>query len=240
MIKEVDYDAFLEYLASTNEKEKAVEQLRRMLERQVTQFGNVLDLGCGTGIMFKPLGDYFGRIVAIDHENRLGALAEKEMQVEFVPVDFFDFETDEKFDCVLACYSLWEVPFAAWKHFFEKVKSILTPGGCLIVIDSYHLGEFDNPWFNFNVKSVREPASLDWCAYLAAMGRPSVSERYFAQVFADSPERMYEILRFGFGTAKGKRFYRKNKDKILVDLKSKIVGDRVVVNAGQIITLIWL
>jgi len=102
---------------------------------KVSPGGKILDIGCGTGI---PLTKYLCErnffVTGIDLSERMIAIAQSSMikGAEFVCSDFFDFESAEKFDGVLAWDSLWHFHKNKQESIYPVISDVLRPGGYLL------------------------------------------------------------------------------------------------------------
>lgn len=54
--------------------------------------------------------------------------------------DFLDFETDKKFDLVSALHVIEHIPFKYWDLVFDKLKSLVSVGGHLVIATPYKEG----------------------------------------------------------------------------------------------------
>lgn len=101
--------------------------------------GSVLEIGCGEGTITKFLLGVCRRVVSIEPDARAFEVA-KSLGAETHNVRFEDFETQEKFDYVIATGVLEHIEDD--KAFVNKVKRFLKPLGKFIVTvpnsDSLH------------------------------------------------------------------------------------------------------
>ncbi len=123
----------------------AVRQVMRVLSHPL-QFGDVLDLGCGTGLAgaaFRPLA---GRLVGVDLSPAMIAKAnEKCLYDETHVAKIEDFLNDataaelERYDLVVAADVFVYVGDLA--PIFAGIRKILAPGGILALTVETHAGE---------------------------------------------------------------------------------------------------
>lgn len=94
--------------------------------------GTILDIGCGTGLpIAKYLSDRNFSISGIDQSAKMIETA-KSVGIKntvFHICDFFDFESDEKFNGIIAWDSLFHFPKERQEEIYGKVYNLLVPGG---------------------------------------------------------------------------------------------------------------
>jgi 2-polyprenyl-3-methyl-5-hydroxy-6-metoxy-1,4-benzoquinol methylase len=96
---------------------------------------NVLDVGCGSGRLSKTLLDKGYRVVAMDNDWKAVEITKNKGITAFVS-DFNDWETDDKFDCVILGDVLEHIEDD--ESAIRKVHSMLKPNGCIVVnVPSY-------------------------------------------------------------------------------------------------------
>ncbi|MTH16756.1 class I SAM-dependent methyltransferase [Flavobacterium sp. LC2016-01] len=94
--------------------------------------GNILDIGCGTG---NPIAKYFSEnyhsVIGIDFSEKMIEIAKSQeiKNAQFIVSDFFDFETDKKFDGIIAWDSLFHFPKKRQEEIYSKVYNLLLPNG---------------------------------------------------------------------------------------------------------------
>lgn len=109
------------------------------MNRCIVEFANllpehakILDIGCGSG---SPIDEYLARagfeVLGMDiAENMIQKANRLQLQnVRFLVCDFLEFQTDEKFDAVIAFDSLWHVEESEQPQIYPKVASLLKPNG---------------------------------------------------------------------------------------------------------------
>lgn len=92
----------------------------------------ILDIGCGTGMpITKYLSDRNFSITGIDQSAKMIEMAKSAgiKNAVFSTCDFFDFESDEKFNGIIAWDSLFHFPKECQKEIYSKVYHLLSPGG---------------------------------------------------------------------------------------------------------------
>lgn len=119
--------------------EKGNEQLIPFLKPGM----RVLDVGCGSGTITRGMAARVGangHVVGIDPSGELIRQAQNNFATEknltFKAVSLFDFNTDQRFDVVVAARTLqWlSNPLDALK----KMKSFTKPGGVVFILDYNH------------------------------------------------------------------------------------------------------
>jgi cyclopropane fatty-acyl-phospholipid synthase-like methyltransferase len=96
---------------------------------------SVLDLGCGTG---KPVARYLVekgfRVVGVDESAAMLEIARRVVpEAELVRADMRELELSERFAAAVAWDSLFHVERARHKSIFDKLASLLRPGGLLLL-----------------------------------------------------------------------------------------------------------
>ncbi|TDP02958.1 class I SAM-dependent DNA methyltransferase [Flavobacterium sp. 245] len=92
--------------------------------------GDILDIGCGSG---NPIAKYFSEnnysIIGIDFSEKMIEIAKSQeiKNSQFIVSDFFDFETDKKFDGIVAWDSLFHFPKERQKELYSKIYDLLLP-----------------------------------------------------------------------------------------------------------------
>ncbi len=94
--------------------------------------GNILDIGCGTGLpIAKYLSDRNFSIIGIDTSDKMLEIAKYNRieNAQFLLCDFFNFDSNERFDGIIAWDSLFHLPKQRQKDIYEKVYNLLNPSG---------------------------------------------------------------------------------------------------------------
>jgi len=109
--------------------------------------GRALDLGCGTGRHAVLLAERFDHVDAIDLSGPMIELAKRRRarpNISYRQADLHDVHADGRYDLVLSALTLHHVPdlHAA----LRQVKSLLAPGGRMIVVDVYQSDPALAPW----------------------------------------------------------------------------------------------
>jgi len=94
--------------------------------------GKILDIGCGTG---KPIAEYLSdqqfSITGIDVSDKMieCAKANDIKNAHFLVCDFFDFESDDLFDGIIAWDSLFHFPKNRQIEIYSRIYKLLNPDG---------------------------------------------------------------------------------------------------------------
>ena len=131
------FDSVAENWDKTNDADPAV--LEKIADiAAVAEKKTVLDVGCGTGVMFPVyLGRDPARITAVDISENMLFIAEKKYRnekISFVCSDIAAFPGSEKFDCVVAHNAFPH--FLRQKEALERLKDLTAPGGTLTIAHS--------------------------------------------------------------------------------------------------------
>jgi 2-polyprenyl-3-methyl-5-hydroxy-6-metoxy-1,4-benzoquinol methylase len=96
--------------------------------------GLILDIGCGVGIAMNVLARKGFQVVGMEISPKMAEFAKRRNPGARVMVgDFMETEFDETFDVILAFAFIHLFPKAEVPAVFDKMKSVLHPGGvCLI------------------------------------------------------------------------------------------------------------
>lgn len=122
--------------------------------------GNILDIGCGTGL---PIDKYFSErnfsIIGIDASDKMLEIAKSNeiKNTQFFLSDFFNFDSNERFDGIIAWDSLFHFPKQRQKDIYSKVYSLLNPGGFFLFThgkeENEHIDEMFGEQFYYSCLS---------------------------------------------------------------------------------------
>lgn len=107
-----------------------------------------LDVGCGVGgrIINELLSSNF-EVKGIDVSSSMLDLAKKShAEVSFENVDICTWESDEKFDLIVAWDSLFHLPLSEHKNVIKKLSNLLEEDGILIYTFGDDIGEHISSW----------------------------------------------------------------------------------------------
>lgn len=215
------------FITHTDEKEQVKKNLLKFFPKG--DYKRLLEVGCGTGILIETLLPYFDNVTSIDIERRILDEIADLPKINFIQKDFLKFETEDRFDCLLLAYVLWEIHPLDWPQAFRQIKKLLADNGFVIVIDVAQPTKYDNWFFDFNTGIVKPDFVKDFPQYLTVNGWQFEKNDFMSKIQADTVEEMYEILKFFFQGEKRENFYAENKERIFIDLKNKIVDDKVTI-----------
>jgi len=102
---------------------------------QINKGDSVLDFGCGNGRLYPELRKDV-KYLGIDFSSGLIEEAKKKFpDAEFQVSDILEFNSDKKFNVVISISVLNHFPKEMQDKFVEKAKSLLLPGGKLLLIN---------------------------------------------------------------------------------------------------------
>jgi 2-polyprenyl-3-methyl-5-hydroxy-6-metoxy-1,4-benzoquinol methylase len=110
--------------------------------------GKALDVGCGAGGRFiRILKNKGFSITGIDVSEEMITLAKKNHpEIDFIHMDISTWETEEKFDLIIAWDSIFHLPFEMQKPVVTKICRMLAKGGILIYTFGNAYGEHTDIW----------------------------------------------------------------------------------------------
>jgi 2-polyprenyl-3-methyl-5-hydroxy-6-metoxy-1,4-benzoquinol methylase len=132
-----------------NHSNYGVSQVTRALQF-VTQSGDALDVGCGAGGRFiRILQDRNFSVTGIDTSANMISLArEKHPEHKFLHEDICTWESDQRFNFILAWDSLFHLPRNMQKPTLIKLCRLLAHNGVLIYSFGNANGEHTDQWRN--------------------------------------------------------------------------------------------
>ena len=96
--------------------------------------GSVLDVGCGVGIAMSVLAKKGFAVSGIEISPKMAEFARKRNpKADVITGDLLETEFDDKFDAVLAFAFIHLFPKVEVPKIFEKIASILKPGGVALL-----------------------------------------------------------------------------------------------------------
>lgn len=167
--------------------------------------GDVLDIGCGEGVMTRRLAGAGARVTGIeveapDVERAARASAEAGADLSFAVGRAEDLPfADGAFDAVVMLKSLHHVPPPLMGRALEEVARVLRPGGLLYVSEPVFAGPFNDIMRIFHDEQTERAAALVAMHEAAADGTLDlVDERIFLSPvrfadFADFDRRMLNL-----------------------------------------------
>ena len=112
--------------------------------------GKALDVGCGTGGRFVRVLQSRGfSITGLDVSEEMIKLAScNHPEHRFLYIDICTWETEDKFDFIVAWDSIFHLPYAMQKPVISKLCKLLAKGGVLIYTFGNSQGEHTDQWHN--------------------------------------------------------------------------------------------
>ena len=114
----------------------------------VTNTTEIVDFGCGPGLYTTRLAECGANVTGIDFsENSINyakqMAAEKGLNIQYVPVNYFDFESEHRFDLIIMIMCDYcALSPEQRKALLKKFRSILKPEGS-VLLDVYSLNSFN-------------------------------------------------------------------------------------------------
>jgi SAM-dependent methyltransferase len=97
--------------------------------------GSMIDVGAGLGKLTEKLETEFDEITVLDINSEVRDELTKHEKYEVIISDFFDFQTDKKYDFVLCSHVMYHFNKTEMKSFIDKLQSLVKPGGyCFIAL----------------------------------------------------------------------------------------------------------
>jgi len=127
--------------------------IERSVEWIISHFGvnnitEIADFGCGPGLYTTRLSECGAKVTGIDFsKNSINyakqKAAEKGLDIHYVPVNYFDFHTEDRFDLIIMIMCDFCVLSPEQrKALLKKYRSILKPEGS-VLLDVYALNSFN-------------------------------------------------------------------------------------------------
>lgn len=139
----MDYSAInkITYDDLAKEYEERVNSLTAVTKRGINYFakyvnpnGSVLDIGCAVGLAISVLKEKGFKVSGIEISPKMVKFAKKRNPgTDIITGDFLETEYNKKFDAVLAYAFIHLFPKAKIPEIFNKIKSVLSPGGVVLI-----------------------------------------------------------------------------------------------------------
>lgn len=157
-----NYDKIAEWWinAQMERPEYGMQYIRKAI-RYTQNKSKALDLGCGgTGRTISEILNHNFDVTGVDVSSEMIRLAKhKHPNVNFLNVDFISWNTEEKFDLIIAWDSIFHAPRELQASATEKMCNMLNPGGVLLfTAGSYEgdaSGEMENILFEYGTIGYR-------------------------------------------------------------------------------------
>ena len=153
-----------------HESEYGIQQVKRAL-RFCTTGGNALDVGCGAGgRIVRLMQQHELAVTGIDVSAEMIKLAiEHHPDENFFVDDICSFESEERFDFIVAWDSIFHLPLDRQEPVITKLCGLLKPGGVVVYTLGDAEGEHQDSWHGetFHYSSIGISGNL---ALLASLG----------------------------------------------------------------------
>lgn len=129
------------------DSEYGIRQLELALQF-VKHKNSALDIGCGSGgrMIDRLIHDGF-EVTGIDASSKMIELAQKKHpESKFLNENIITWETEKKFDFILAWDSLFHLPFIEQKNVLAKIYSMLNADGIFFYTLGDAVGEHYSDW----------------------------------------------------------------------------------------------
>lgn len=133
------------------------QKLHEFTHKELPHPKNILDFGCGDGLMTKEIHSFFPKseVYGVDPSPEILKLAQNNCpKVTFKTSDkklnLFD---NKKFDLIFSAMVFHHIPFDEHEHYLKEITSILSPGGLFVIFEL-------NP-FNPMAQYIINTASID-------------------------------------------------------------------------------
>ena len=101
----------------------------------------VLELACGTGLFTRHLAPRAELVTAVDAAPEVIAINRQRVaapNVRYIVADLFEWQPEERYDCVFMSFWLSHVPAPRFAPFWTMVRRALAQDGFAYVVDSAH------------------------------------------------------------------------------------------------------
>ncbi|MBU1975400.1 MAG: nodulation S family protein [Nanoarchaeota archaeon] len=126
---------------SSNEGDVLFERFMRHVRVTQDGSGSLLDIGAADGTLTQRLMPYFAKIVAIDR-TRDNAYALSALGIKTHLGLWEQFETDEKFDMVIASHVLYYFGESQYIAECQRIRDSIAPNGVAFVAVNSHDGQY--------------------------------------------------------------------------------------------------
>lgn len=208
-------------VSRTNEKMILPDAIQSLLP---SPHASCLEIGLGTSPFFaSKLGSLFSRYVIVEKEIDLDVVPEG---IEFVKIDWESFETDERFDVIIASHVLYY--FRDKKAAVEKMLEHLTENGRVLFVVNGKDGDY-GPLKNAFSNLSGYPYVFTYDELTAILeGVPYEEVSVPSTVAFSSPEDLFETLRLSFDQYPEE--YETHKSELLRYFKDTLPNGTFTIN----------
>ena len=132
------HQAFQVFLDHTDQKVKAQQWLNRLVQTLPSR-RVFIDIGAGNGKVTSWFMDSFNHTIATEPNESLRAELKKNCpQIEVRPARILDLQIPASGDLVLCSHVLYYIEGAEWMANLERLASLVSPEGVLVVVVQHH------------------------------------------------------------------------------------------------------
>lgn len=177
-----------------------VYRMQKRVNRCVAEFAallkpasQILDVGCGTGY---PIAAYLSglghKVTGIDISERMIECAKSQNlpNAEFWQEDLLSYQTEKRFDAVIAFDSLWHIPLEQQPMIYGIIGQLLQPGGYLLFTHGKTNSEVNGEMFG----QIFHYSSLDASAVRTLLYNNGLSVLDFIENYAEETTGDRELL----------------------------------------------
>lgn len=185
------YNGNADAYAARDPHDRDVAALARFIDR-LPPNAAVCDLGCGVAWAAAAMQARGLCVTAMDGSIELAQRAKRLHGVDVEVVRFDDFNYQDVFDGVWACWSLHHSPRAQFPDLLQRVAASIRPGGLLFFSVKGGAGEgrdaLDRRYAYFSV------AELTAVIESRGLGRLLEQDSWIARTFSGEAEEMHQLL----------------------------------------------
>ena len=118
-----------------NRKNRGIDPIIIDFSKMLPNSSHILDIGCGSGY---PIDEYLSskgfKITGIDPSVNMISLAKAQnlKNANYYVDDLFSFETNDKYDAIIAFDSLFHISLDKQEYIYEKVSSLIKTNGLFL------------------------------------------------------------------------------------------------------------
>lgn len=218
-----------EELTIANLKEAQLRYENFLISKLPSTAKKVLDVGCGTSAMTQRMLSMGLEVHSLSPDKTQKENFTQNLNVPFYHCLFEDFDSDERFDCMVMSESAQYIPFV---QLFEKVRKHLNPGGHLMICDyfvldhsegvlaksGHNLNQFKAESEQQRFKLIDERDITEETAKTLDMAL-LLAERILkaAEIFSEKPRQKHPILSKILFRLFRKKWDKINRDRDLID-----------------------